>query len=134
VLHLARSRIDTVLTCRSGKDEAEQVVADVEALGARTVALQLDTADTAGFPAFTVALKTALQQTWQRENFDFPVNNAGTGIHRPFAETTEADCNQLMNAHVKGVFFLTRHLLPLIADGGRILNVSSGLARISLPG
>ncbi|MEE4011938.1 SDR family oxidoreductase [Roseibium sp. FZY0029] len=133
-LHLAKSGIDTVLTYRASEDEAKQVVAEVEALGARAVALQLDTADTAGFPAFTAALQTALQQTWQRENFDFLVNNAGTGIHRPFAETTEADFDQLMNVHVKGVFFLTQHLLPLIADGGRILNVSSGLTRFSLPG
>ncbi len=134
VLHLAKNGIDTVLTYRTSKEEAEQVVAEVEALGARAVALQLDTADTSGFPAFTDALKTVLQQTWQRDSFDFLVNNAGTGIHKPFAETTETDFDQLMNVHVKGVFFLTQQLLPLIADGGRILNVSSGLARFSLPG
>jgi len=81
-----------------------------------------------------VDLKQALNGNWGRLNFDYLVNNAGIGIHAPFAETTEADFDRLMNIHLKGVFFLTQALLPLIADGGRIINFSSGLARFSLPG
>jgi len=79
-------------------------------------------------------VKAALESNWQRTSFDYLVNNAGSGIHAPFAETTEAQFDLMMNIHLKGTFFLTQSLLPLIADGGRILNVSSGLARFSLPG
>jgi len=98
------------------------------------VALQLDTGELAAFPAFIVALKTALQDTWQRKDFDYLVNNAGIGIHASFADTTEAQFDQLMNIHFKGVFFLTQALLPVIVDGGRILNVSTGLTRFTSPG
>jgi len=134
VLHLAENGIDTVLTYRSGKAEADQIATDVAALGGRAVALPLDTSCTEGFDAFVDALASALKETWQRDTIDYLVNNAGTGINKPFAETTEDDFDQLMNVHVKGVYFLTQRLLPLIDDGGRIVNISSGLARFSLPG
>jgi NAD(P)-dependent dehydrogenase (short-subunit alcohol dehydrogenase family) len=133
-IHLARKGIDTVLTYRSSQPEAEAAVREIEALGGKAVALQLDTSDVSAFPAFAETLKAALEEDWGRETIDFLVNNAGTGLHKPFAETTEADFDALMNVHVKGVFFLTQALLPLIADGGRIVNISSGLARFSLPG
>lgn len=81
-----------------------------------------------------VRLKTALQETWTTDKIDFIVNNAGVGVHAAFADTTEADFDALMNMHFKGAFSLTQGLLPLIKDGGRIVNVSSGLARFSLPG
>jgi NAD(P)-dependent dehydrogenase (short-subunit alcohol dehydrogenase family) len=86
------------------------------------------------FDSFASQLRTTLTQNFQRDRFDFLVNNAGMGVHAAFSETTEAQFDELMNTHVKGVFFLTQKLLPLIADGGRILNVSSGLARFALPG
>jgi len=133
-IHLARKGIDTVLTYRSSQTEAEAAVREIEALGGKAVALQLDTSDTSAFPAFAETLKAALEEDWGRETIDFLVNNAGTGLHKPFAETTEADFDALMNVHVKGVFFLTQALLGSIADGGRIVNISSGLARFSLPG
>jgi len=98
------------------------------------VALQLDTSDVASFPGFGGALTSALTQTWSRDTFDFLVNNAGVGITAPFAETTEDQFDQMMGIHLKGVFFLTQSLLPRIADGGRILNVSTGLTRMTLPG
>jgi NAD(P)-dependent dehydrogenase (short-subunit alcohol dehydrogenase family) len=110
------------------------VVAEIEALGARAVAWPLDTGHSQGFAAFGQLVSEALQSTWQRERFDFLVNNAGMGVHASIAETTEAQFDQVMDVHVKGVFFLTQTLLPLIADGGRILNVSSGLTRFALPG
>lgn len=136
-IHLAGKGIDSVLTYNSSREQAEAAVAEIEALGGKAVALRLDTSDTPAFPAFPAfveALKAALNANWGRGTIDFLVNNAGTGLHKPFAETTEADFDGLMNVHVKGVFFLTQALLPLIEDGGRIVNISSGLARFSLPG
>lgn len=133
-LHLAAKGVDIILTYRSQQAEAESVVTEIERLGARAVALPLDVADSTGFAAFSKEVQAVLQSHWQRDNFDFLVNNAGIGLHAPFAETSEAQFDQLMNIHFKGVFFLTQALLPLIADGGRIVNLSSGLARFALPG
>lgn len=133
-LHLARQGIGVVITYRSNRAEAEAVVADITGLGGRAASLQLDTGIVAGFDDFVVRLRETLAKRWGRENIDFLVNNAGVGAHAPFAETTEAQFDELMNVHFKGVFFLTQKLLPLIADRGRIVNVSTGLARFSLPG
>ena len=133
-LHLARKGVDIILTYHSKQAEANEVVAQIHALGQQAVALQLDAGNSKSFGAFSEAVKTALQKTWQRERFDFLVNNAGTGAHASFADTTEEQFDQLLNIHFKGVFFLTQKLLPLINDGGRIVNISSGLARFSLPG
>ena len=133
-LALARQGTDVVLTYQRNATEAAAAVADIRALGRQAAALQLDVADVRNFPGFVAALRTALSGTWGRERFDFLVNNAGTGVHTPFAETTEAQFDQMVNIHLKGVFFLTQALLPLIADGGRIVNLSSGLARFALPG
>jgi NAD(P)-dependent dehydrogenase (short-subunit alcohol dehydrogenase family) len=133
-LALARQGTDVVLTYQRNATEAAAAVAEIQALGRRAVALQLDVADVRHFAGFAAALRTALSQTWGRDRFDFLVNNAGTGVHTPFTDTTEEQFDQMVNIHLKGVFFLTQALLPLIADGGRIVNVSSGLARFALPG
>ena len=133
-LALAARGSDVILTYRSRQDEAQEVVRRIEALGRRAVALQLDAADGSGFEAFARQVKHALAATWDRERFDHLVNNAGVGVHAPFAETTEAQFDLLVAVHLKTTFFLTQKLLPLLADGGRILNVSSGLARFSFPG
>jgi len=133
-LHAARAGIDVIVTYRSQAAEAQAVVAEIEALGRRALALPLDVAHSGGFAAFAAQVQDALRQHWQRERFDFLVNNAGIGIHTPFMETTEAQFDELVTIHLKGVFFLTQKLLPLMNDGGRILNVSSGLARFALPG
>ncbi len=133
-LKLAARGVDIILTYRSRADEAAAVVAQIEALGRRAVALPLVVDAAAGFPAFAERVHQALAGTWQRERFDFLVNNAGMGINAAFAETTEAQFDLLMNTHLKGPFFLTQALLPLLNDGGRILNVSTGLARFALPG
>ena len=133
-LALARKGVDVIGTYHSNKAEADATVAAIEALGHKALMFQLDTGTTAGFAAFAVDLKQALAATWNRARFDYLVNNAGIGINAPFAETTEADFDRLMNIHLKGVFFLTQTLLPLIAEGGRLVNLSSGLARFSLPG
>jgi len=133
-MHLARKGVDVILTYRRQQQEAQEVVAEIAALGGRSLALQLDVARSQTFAAFAGAVKAALAADWQRVNFDFLVNNAGVGISAPFAETSEAQFDELMAVHLKGPFFLTQALLPLIADGGRIVNLSSGLARFALPG
>jgi NAD(P)-dependent dehydrogenase (short-subunit alcohol dehydrogenase family) len=133
-MHLAQQGNDVILTYRERADEAQQVVQQIEALGRRAVALPLDVAHSAGFAAFAERVREVLAATWQREHFDHLVNNAGIGIHASFADTSEAQFDSLMNIHLKGTFFLTQALLPLITDGGRIVNLSSGLARFALPG
>ena len=133
-LKLAGHGTDVVLTYRSNQAEAEAVVEAIRKLGRRAVALPLDVGKASTFAAFAELLRAALKEHWQRDRFDHLVNNAGIGIHASFADTTEAQFDELMNIHLKGAFFLTQALLPLIADGGRILNVSSGLARFALPG
>ncbi|NQD37140.1 SDR family oxidoreductase [Permianibacter sp. IMCC34836] len=133
-IKLAQRGVDVILTYRSQQAEAAAVVAEIEQLGRRAVAVPLDVAQVGGFPAFAVAVKAALKTHWQRERFDYLVNNAGIGVHAAFADTSEAQFDQLMNVHLKGPFFLTQALLPLLADGGRIINISSGLARFAVPG
>lgn len=133
-LHLAERGTDVVITYRQRRDEADAVVAAIVALGRRAAALPLDVGDSATFPSFVAALRDVLKATWQRDHLDFLVNNAGVAGHAAFADTSEAQFDELMRVHLKGPFFLTQQLLPLIADGGRIVNVSSGLARFALPG
>ncbi|MFM2304918.1 MAG: hypothetical protein RLZZ135_2330 [Cyanobacteriota bacterium] len=133
-LNLAKKGVDAIVTYHSNAEEAAKVVAQIESLGAKAIALQLDTANTKTFDDFAVQVKHSLQAKWQIDRFDFLINNAGTGAYSSFMDTTEADFDQLLNIHVKGVFFLTQKLLPLINDGGRIVNLSTGLTRIILPG
>ncbi|MGJ7041909.1 NAD(P)-dependent dehydrogenase (short-subunit alcohol dehydrogenase family) [Shinella sp. BE166] len=133
-LSIARRGGDVIITYRSREEDARIVVAEIEALGRKAVALRLDTGVVAGFAAFVEALRKALVETWQRETFDHLVNNAGHGDMAAIAETTEAQFDSLVDVHFKGVFFLTQALLPLIADGGRIVNLSTGLTRVSYPG
>lgn len=133
-LRLADKNVDIILTYLSNQEAAEAVVSDIQAQGGKAVALQLDTGDTSRFAGFAENLTTVLSETWQRETFDFLVNNAGIGINKPFAETSEEDFDTLMNMHFKGVYFLTQRLLSLIEDGGRIVNLSTGLARFTMPG
>src|SRR5687767_304675 len=133
-IKLAEAGTDVVITYRSNRAEADNVVAEIRKHGRRAAALQLDVSKVATFDSFAAQLRATLAQHWERDRFDFLVNNAGMGVHAAFAETTEAQFDDLVNTHLKGAFFLTQKLLPLIADGGRILNVSSGLARFALPG
>ncbi|MDH0744931.1 SDR family oxidoreductase [Pseudomonas sp. GD03842] len=130
-LHLARQGVHIIGTYHSREDEALQVAAQVEALGVKAKMLQLDVGDSSRFDAFASQVADALGAYFNAERFDFLVNNAGIGLYASCAETTEAQFDQLMKVHFKGPFFLTQKLLPLIADGGRIVNLSSGLARFS---
>jgi len=133
-LALAKQGIDVILTYRSRADEAKSVVAEIESVGGRAAAVQLDVGNIASFADFAGRVRSVLAEKWQRSDFNFLVNNAGVGLHMSFSETTEAQFDELVNIQFKGVFFLTQKLLPLIADGGRILNVSSGLTRFAMPG
>jgi len=133
-IKLAEAGIDVVITYRSNRAEADNVVAEIQEQGRRGAALHLDVSQVTAFDSFGAQLRATLSEHWNRDRFDFLVNNAGMGVHAAFMETTEAQFDELVNTHLKGTFFLTQKLLPLIADGGRILNVSSGLARFTLPG
>ncbi len=133
-ISIARHGGDVILTYRDGADRAMAVVAEIEGLGRRAIALQLDAGTLSSFPAFVESVRSSLKATWGRDSFDHLVNNAGHGDMAGIAETTEAQFDSLFNVHVKGVFFLTQALLPLLADGGRIVNFSSGLTRIAFPG
>lgn len=133
-INLARRGGDVIVTYRSRAEEAESVVAEIVALGSKAAAIQLDTGDVSSFPAFVATVRAVLSETWGRTDFDHLVNNAGHGDFAMIAETTEAQFDALVNVHFKGVFFLTQALLPLMADGGRIVNLSSGLTRVSAPG
>jgi NAD(P)-dependent dehydrogenase (short-subunit alcohol dehydrogenase family) len=133
-LSIARKGGDVIVTYHSRKAEADAVVSEIQAHGAKAVALQLDTSDVSTFDGFVARLRAALRDTWQRDTFDHLVNNAGHGEMASILETTEAQFDKLVNVHFKGVFFLTQKLLPVLADGGRIVNLSSGLTRVSYPG
>ena len=133
-LSIARHGGDVIVTYQSRVEDAEAVVAQINALGRTAVALKLNTGDVAAFPAFAERLRAALAETWQRETIDHLVNNAGHGDYALIGETSEAQFDRLVDVHFKGVYFLTQALLPMIADGGRIVNLSSGLTRLSYPG
>jgi NAD(P)-dependent dehydrogenase (short-subunit alcohol dehydrogenase family) len=133
-LHLAAQGVDVIGTYRSNETEAASVCAQIEAQGRRAVMLRLDTAKTDTFADFATRLASVLRETFGRSSFDFLINNAGIGVYASIADTTDAQFDELVAVHLKGPFFLTQRLLPLIADGGRILNVSTGLARFTLPG
>jgi NAD(P)-dependent dehydrogenase (short-subunit alcohol dehydrogenase family) len=133
-LHLAKKGVDVIVTYHSNVEAAAKVVAEIETIGAKAVALQLDSSNPKTFDDFAGQVKQVLNDQWQTDRFDFLVNNAGTGVQASFVETTEEQFDHLMNIHVKGVFFLTQKLLPLINDGGRIVNLSTGTTRIILPG
>ena len=131
---VARHGGDVIVTYRSGAAGARDVVAEIEALGRKAVALELDVTAVSSFPAFVAIVRSALAAHWRAERFDHLVNNAGQGEMAAIAETTEQQFDALYATHVKGPFFLTQALLPLLADKGRIINFSSGLTRVSFPG
>lgn len=132
VLSFARRGIDSIFTYRSNRAEADKVVAAVNAMGRKARALQLDTGDIGSFDAFVQGVRRALDE-FGAERFDSLVNNAGVSMHRAFADTTEEDLDNVYRIHFKGVFFLTQKLLPLMNDGGRIVNISTGLTRMTFP-
>ncbi|HEY5749742.1 MAG TPA: SDR family oxidoreductase [Chryseolinea sp.] len=134
-LSLARKGNDVIVTYNAKKDQALQVVAEIEKSGQRAAALQLNAGTVATFESFFTGLQTILKKTFDAERFDFLINNAGHGISVPsLAATTEEQFDELMNVHLKGVFFLTQKALPYLNDGGAIVNISTGLTRFTYPG
>ncbi|WP_020595138.1 SDR family NAD(P)-dependent oxidoreductase [Spirosoma panaciterrae] len=133
-LSLAQKGIDVILTYHTQQAEANAVVAEIEKTGQKAASLQLNAGDVKSFNAFFGQLKNVLQETFATDHFDFLINNAGTALYGAFAETTEEQFDAALNIHYKGVFFLSQKALPFINDGGRIINISSGLARMTYPG
>ena len=131
---LARAGADVIVTWRARREDADAVVRGIEASGRRAASLPLDAGDMATFGTFADRLAGTLEHVWGRKTFDVLINNAGTSLHNAVATTTEREFDEVMNVHLKGPYFLTQRLLPLLADGARILNISSGLARFSHPG
>lgn len=133
-LHLASAGWDLVITYQHRAEAAQETVAAIAAQGRRAVALPLDTGKTGTFKAFAATLSATLRDTFGRDTFDALVNNAGNSSNMAFMDTTEQEFDDLMNVHLKGVFFITQVLAPMLADGGSILNVSSGLVHFCTPG
>ena len=133
-LRLAEKGTDVIVTYHSKKAEAEEVVAQMERMGRKAAAMKLNVADLNAFDTFLQQLGSVLQENWQTGKFDFLINNAGMGATIPFAQVTEADFDDFMNVHFKGVFFLTQKVLTLLNDGGRIINLSSGTTRFGVHG
>lgn len=133
-LSLAQKGIDVVLTYHSKKSEAEEVVTEIEKLGQKAAAIQLNVAEVGGFDAFFQNLTMGLKNTFGTDKIDFLINNAGVGVYESFAKTTEYQFDDMVNIHFKGAFFLTQKALDVMNDGGGIVNISSGLARFSYPG
>jgi NAD(P)-dependent dehydrogenase (short-subunit alcohol dehydrogenase family) len=130
----AASGMGVILTYNSNPDSANDVVDEIARSGGQAVAMKLDVADTTSFPAFADEVRTALQTTWERTDFDHLVNNAGYGLFKSIATVTEAEFDGLFDVHLKGPFFLTQALLPLIADGGQIVNLTSATTRVTTAG
>lgn len=130
---LAQRRANIIFTYRAKDAEANSLIREIEAGGSKAAAVQLDAGDSKSFERFAGEVRKILQG-WGRDRFDFLVNNAGSSLHASIEQTTEAQFDEIVNVHFKGVYFITQKLLPLMKDGGRIVNISSGLARFALPG
>lgn len=133
-INLAKKGIDVVLTYNSNQKAANTVVKEISSLGQKAVAFQLDTRNVNSFDGFVEKVTAHLQEETGNSNFDFLINNAGTALYALATETTEEQVDEIFNIHYKGVFFLTQKLLPFINDEGGIINISSGLTRITYPG
>lgn len=133
-IRLAEKNFDVIITYHSRIDDARSVVSSIESLGGKGYALKLDVGQASAFDAFAASVKDALRKEFQTGHFDALVNNAGTGLHASFSDTTPEQFDSMVDIHLKAPFFLTQKLLPLISDGGSIVNISSGLARFSFPG
>lgn len=133
-LHLANRGVDIIFTYRKEREQAEQVVRQLQAKNVKAFALSLDYSDANHFQEFATKVEQLLATHWQNSQLDFFVNNAGHGLQKPFMDITEAEFDELLNVHFKGAFFLTQQLVPLLKQGGSILNISTGLTRFTLPG
>ncbi|GAB4248381.1 MAG: SDR family oxidoreductase [Ekhidna sp.] len=133
-INIAKKGLDVIITYRNNKEAAAEVLVEIEKNGGKCHALQLDTSNIKGFDQFFKQLSTMLKSNFDSSCFDYLVNNAGTGLYGTVTETTEEQFDDMLNIHFKGVYFLTQKALPLLNDGGGIVNISSGLARFTFPG
>lgn len=133
-INIAKKGLDLVITYRSKKEEAEQVISEIEALGRKAVALKLDLLNTQATDQFPEQVSSVLKSNWGTSKIDFLINNAGQGATVPFEKVSPGLFDELLNVHFKGVYFLTQQLLPLINDNGGIINISSGTTRYVIPG
>jgi len=133
-LKIAEKGLDVILTYRSNREEAEATVHEIQSLGRKATAYQLDTKEVRSFDAFVKTVGNHLEENTGSRNIDYLINNAGTALYAPVADVTEEQLDDVVDIHFKGVFFLTQKMLPFINEGGGIINVSSGLARFALPG
>lgn len=131
---LAKKGLDIILTYNANKAAAQEVVAEIKALGQKAIAFQLDTGNVNSFDKFFEQVTGHLKIETGYSNFDFLINNAGTALYALAKDTTEEQMDNIFNIHYKGVFFLTQKALPYMNDGGGIINISSGLTRITMPG
>ncbi len=133
-ISIAKKGLDVIITYNTQKDEADKVVEEIKAIGTKAAALQLDVAETNTFDAFIEKLKGVLNDEFGADTINYIINNAGIGMYVLFADVKEEEFDRLMNIHLKAPYFLTQKILPILADGGGIINISSGLTRLSLPG
>lgn len=133
-LNLAKKGLNVIITYNKRVDAAQEVVAQIEKQGLKAAALQLNSGNIASFDDFFAQIQEVLQTKFGTGKFDYLVNNAGIALRTPFSETTEADFDELLNVHYKGVYFLTQKALPILNDNGGIVNISTGLTRFSYPG
>lgn len=133
-LQLAEKGHDIIVTYHTQKEEALEVVSDIEKLGQKAAAIQLDVNDISSLDQFVVNVSSVLKEKWNTSTFDFLINNAGVGATISYMDATEEDFDRLMNIHFKSVYFLTQKILPIMNDNGRIINISSGTTRFCNPG
>jgi NAD(P)-dependent dehydrogenase (short-subunit alcohol dehydrogenase family) len=134
VLQCARRGMGVIFTYNRHADDAERVVQTIAAHDGKAVALALDVGQVSSFEAFHQAVKEKLRTVWGRVDFDCLVNNAGYGLYSPIDAVTEAQFDGLLNVHLKGPFFLTQTLLPTLANGGQIVNITSATTRVATAG
>jgi len=133
-LSVAQKGTSVIITYNSKREEAEAVVQEIKENGQKAVALQLDVSNSKNFGAFVSAVNDVLKNEFSTDKIDYLVNNAGVGVHSSYADTTEEQFDSMVNIHLKAAFFLTQKMLPIMNDGGAIVNISTGLARFTLPG
>ena len=132
--NLAAKGHDVIITYNANKELADEVVAEIENEGKNAAALRLDVSDFKSLPVFLQTVSEVLKSKWQKDKFDFLINNAGIGATIPFEKVTENDFDKFVNVHFKSVYFLTQQALPVINDNGRIINISTGTTRFCVPG
>lgn len=133
-LSLAKKGVGVIITYQTKKDEANAVVNIIKGLGQKAAVLPLDVSDSTRFDSFIHQVESVLKETFNSSKINYLINNAGVGIHSAYTDTTEEQFDSMVNIHLKSAFFLTQKMLPIMSDGGAIVNVSSGLARFTLPG